>query len=788
MHVSRRSLLGGVAAISLLCAVSELSAFTHGTAFNGGRSQINLNFVYAGDFPFINVVKTGGDWNYASAPNLNGQVSPALRDINGYPTSIQSGGYYASAGIPSQTDRPGNYVCRWVGGDGTTVIRLPGTLVLGTNTGASGRFVFSVTTGTSLTYGVVTTGGGGAYVRDFAIMHIDDETDWLAGRIFGRQFMTVLRQAKFSDIRFLNWQEGNGDCTTTWASRKPTGYFQWGGYKWDPALWASAGTTNSGNDYSLTFGSGAPVDKQTIHLQFSADSTVTSTAGITVTDSSITGLPASVTWPAHGFSVGQLIGISGNSFNSGGPPAPMSTGRNYYVSNVIDVNHFNISLTSGGGSLSTTSSMTGTLQMCVPATLELNGTGKVPIKNQVGDAASSDPLLGDGKPLSAIGGVAVFGTVTYDADLNCWLLNGATASVFSRGIMNGVPPEICLQLALELGADPWFVAPYLAVDPMTDWHTELAKYCRYKQPSWMFPGFEGVNEQWNFANGFYGTRYGWAKANAHWGTTFDQHNWQGKTVSTIGQAVNAAYGGPVGAGYRVINGAQTAGFTSTAAANTNDPRMTSTKYVAQTPVQAGYTKTAAYLWTTDGCIANYFSPAAVGTATEVTMAANYAAAAGNAVLQAQIATAYVDTLAGAASGYNLAQQRVYLGFAVAWVQKYTNSAGNVIRLCFYEGGYSPDLSDLVSTNINILRLASKFVPDVGKAINGGTFDSGDVIAGNYNDCISAGGVRPSCFNLAGGSGATYINPIQSNIWSVLDPNVQVTPQPGQWLAIVAFNH
>ena len=152
-------------------------------------------------------------------------------------------------------------------------------------------------------------------------------------------------------------------------------------------------------------------------------------------------------------------------------------------------------------------------------------------------------------------------------------------------------------------------------------------------------------------------------------------------------------------------------------------------------------------------------------------------------LQLQIATAYVDTLGGAASGFNLAQNRIHFGFAFTWAQKFTNSAGNKIRMRAYEGGYSPDILGAAGADVNALRFASKFVVDVGKAIGGGTFDSGEVVAGNYADFLAAGEIGPSCFDLGGGSGSS----VGGNIWAVLDPNVYLTPQPAQLTAIAAFN-
>ncbi len=76
----------------------------------------------------------------------------------------------------------------------------------------------------------------------------------------------------------------------------------------------------------------------------------------------------------------------------------------------------------------------------------------------------------------------------------------------------------------------------LAIDPATDFMPSLAQFCRDNGPSWMVPRFEGPNELWNNAGGFYQTGYANAKATAYgWGADF--HNWYGKVLSVLGQAV-----------------------------------------------------------------------------------------------------------------------------------------------------------------------------------------------------------------------------------------------------------
>src|SRR6266403_372419 len=102
-------------------------------------------------------------------------------------------------------------------------------------------------------------------------------------------------------------------------------------------------------------------------------------------------------------------------------------------------------------------------------------------------------------------------------------------------------------------------------------------------PSWMISRCETSNELWNDFNPL--TQYAYQKAYVHWNTQFssgifDRADWVGKTASTMGQAVNAVYGGAVGAGYQILVGFQPANF-GTPGANGQTARIESTQYAVQ---------------------------------------------------------------------------------------------------------------------------------------------------------------------------------------------------------------
>jgi hypothetical protein len=659
---------------------------------NGGRSQINFNFLGNGSFPFLNLLKTpSAQWTLAD--NF-GYPAPDTLDANGYPTSISHGGVKVSIFVPTQTTRPGRYAVTWDSAGGTTTIIVQGFPVSGetgskSTTSSTGRYEFLPSNATTNNFqiGVATTG-----VSNMKLFHVDDETLINQGKMFGQKFLEIMRQGNCGVFRFLNWQQANQSNVTTWATRKPVDYVYYAD-EWRSSLYATPSgspMTNVGNDYSITFGSGGPTDKQTLHVNFNADPTVVS-ATVTYTS----GTPGTVNSVAHPFVNGDPVGLQETSSE----PPLLFRSVNYYVVNAT-ANTFQLALTPGGSAIAIGSGGAGTHTVVRLCTISLNGTGAVPIKDPNGFPNTGFSRL-------AFSLFTSYGTMTYDADLNSWLLYGASPTgIF--GLNNAVPIEVLFQLAVELGAHPWFVSPRFVLDPMTDWTARIAAYCIANAPSWMVPRFESVNEiTFNSSAGF-STSYAWSKAFAHWGVQFDPVNWQGKISSTLGQALNAAYGGAIdGTRYWAIAGVQTASFTSPGGGSMAAV-LSSTKYVAQAAApQSGYVKEAASNWLTHVCGANYWSPSVYNTATETTLAAAYA---GGDLTAAVTYANYSNSQP--VSGFNLAYVKRQFQNIYDWAHGVTNRNGYTIRTTCYEGGYSPDINvgeTLAKTN---LRIASKNVADM----------------------------------------------------------------------------
>jgi hypothetical protein len=230
--------------------------------FNGGRSQVNLNFLqFGGDYPFLNCLKSAQAWGLV---DNSGPPEPNTLDAEGYPISISHGGVYTTFFVPTQAERPGNYVITWSGNG--TVYCNSGTQVSGskTSTNGSGRYVLS-TTGNRIVVGISAIGS--PRIANMKVFHVDDEAAINAGQVFGARFKQKLAEANFGVIRFLNWQCGNDTNVTTWATRKPISYVFYSGHEFRANLYAGL-TRNSGTAYSATLEGFQLADKATATVKF----------------------------------------------------------------------------------------------------------------------------------------------------------------------------------------------------------------------------------------------------------------------------------------------------------------------------------------------------------------------------------------------------------------------------------------------------------------------------------------------------------------------------------------
>jgi hypothetical protein len=703
------SQIGSVQGISSATVTTAVA----GAPLNGHKVQENLNFLCLGDYPFINVVKCTTTMTYGDNSAF---VSPLSLDANGYPNnntdlSVHSG-YTLNTTWTPQSERPGNWVAA-VTGNG--VVQVPGTIIT-SNCGIQGSFQCTITSGSARVVfspaNASQISGNGAirvisvgspYITNIAMYHLDDEAAYNAALIAGepwggftQKFTSMLRQ-NAGVIRFLNWENSNSNIIATWGQRTPVGYIGYGIDQYQASLFLGA-TTNSGDDYSITcpstsycFNGAGPIDKQTIQLYFNANATSTP-AGVTIcgtTSPPLIGTPcgtlsstaAVVNWPSHGLTSGAPIGL-----NNCGQwlPLPLYAAQTLYVGTVIDANNFTVSAVSGGSAIALAATGNHVSpgggcggQALRVATLNLNISGAI----QVRDSSGSPLTFGNVCELYSCGSAGTnyaYCTLIFNAGFNVWLSQGCGNGAPRAGITASVPPEVELALATQVGAHPYFVAHYLTLDPMSDYIPSLAAYLASNKPSWMVPRQEVPNELGNTLN--QQTNYAANRATYYWNVSESfGDDWIGLIASTIGQAYNAAFGGPVdGTKYQVLVG------TWYNPGNAQKPRLNSNLYVNQTATglpQSGYTKSAASNWVNRVTYANYWGYSGEATALELYWATQYAQAGGNAILQETIANQMAGTASTSVSAVNASYVNTQ-AFAAA----FTNSAGKTITMTGYEGG------------------------------------------------------------------------------------------------------
>lgn len=573
---------------------------------------------------------TGGTGTYAlnisqtvasESMSCSGNAWPGDLDSNGYPTALNSGYVTTNIYVPDTSIVGANYVATWTG-NGT--IGIGGSILTGgnfTGSGGVGMAQFSIPAGGATFMSVFITA---LPVTNLVIFNASDQGDITAGKITGSKLRSRIAQARTPVWRNLNWSFGNATQVSSWAHRKPVGYVSYAGDEYKASLFAGdagngAGVTVSTNglDYSATLGSGSPTDKQIITFMINS---ATANPAKAMSDSPAlaltAGTPGVVTWNAHGFTGNEPIGFS-NDFH--GFNTPLDPYKTYYVvGSSVTANTFEISLTPGGAAIGWVGTSTGVVaaRLC---TLNLNGTGTVPIRDQLGAV-----FWPSGYNNQFV--VNTLYTSVYEVGVNAWMAYTIEALGGHFGLLNGVPPETFVQFCAELGCHPWFDSPYYACDPMTDWHIQLATYCKTNAPSWMIPRFETVNEPWN-TNTPAG-QIPLRMSDVNWGQQ-SMNDWIGKISSTIGQDLSSVYGTqPDGTRYWCIPNMQTG-------SGPQNDLMNCPLYTGQAAgPQTGYTKTPAKNWITHVCINQYFfynEYSSVNT-TASTAAGNNVLTVGNGVL------------------------------------------------------------------------------------------------------------------------------------------------------------
>lgn len=802
---------------------------------NPGRILQNPTFLnQSGGFEFLNQMKmaTGG-WTDGS----NNLLSPANQDANGYPTALGAGGSAWSTNVytPDTSVAGANYVVYWNG------------------------------TGTWSAYGAATFSGGGSGtnrgtftlpaapaqfspvqisalpVTNIAIMLATDEADFLAGKITGSKLRQRINQAKTPVWRNLNWWgTGSGNLTNvaSWADRKPAGYVSYSFDEYRSNIFAGT-TSNTGLAYTASLTGFTLQDKTKVMAFVNANENNATTIrssdgtplGIIHGNSDVTN-PNFIDWgQANGFTGNEPVGFNGFSL-----PAPLNQFTTYYVvGSSISGNLFKISATAGGAAITITGSTLTGVTAAQFSTLNVQGTGALVIRSTFGTVHQPNDL----SQLTA--GTGSIWTFIYDARFPAW-------HSFNNGLQNGVPPEVFMQFCQELGCHPWYDSPYYSVCPMTDWHFQLATYLKANKPSWMVPRFECINEPWNVFTPA-GTAPLWGSFfNVGWGGGYDEQNFIGMIVNTIGQDVSTVMGPPDGTNYHLIANVATQPATE-------PDVMNASTYLSVGPVQGatawrpgGYDNMhpTNYYLTHVACNQYFYTSGdeTAGNAQWLATAPSGAAAqqavidgflnTGDQFLNSNITTSFTATISGTALtvtafGTNSIAigQTIVTGAAAG--TKITAGSGSSWTVSISQTVSSP--TAMTSTALPPTTL-NNGIPTATAVNNGGGLAAclavyqviGPWAAGFINSAGKAIGMcgyeggyaaptdEPANFKLACKLGTnlgtyyaqnvnnffnqggtipaefTITGPVGStDDWSVL-LDIYMTPDPPQWVAIVGFNH
>lgn len=308
------------------CGGAVCSAFGNGVQVNNTGCS-TLTGQIAGTTLTVSAAPTGTGCTL----NAGIPVSGANVSVSKYGTPTYITGKSGSASCPS---------CTGTGGTGTYLVNISqtaasATMVLGWRIETNVTTPQATTTSDSWFMKLTATGAGTLQGANFAMLYNgaggagtgDEAAYWasatpcgsgqacIVGALFKQRVKT---QANFAVLRDLDWlgSSNAGNCTL-WSTRKPIGYFSWGQiyesrnapagtetytvagqvytiphpgqYVDATGTGASGGTVsyNAGTDtYSITLGTGAPVDKQTILMMPPATGTVNSLISIDGTTSS----------------------------------------------------------------------------------------------------------------------------------------------------------------------------------------------------------------------------------------------------------------------------------------------------------------------------------------------------------------------------------------------------------------------------------------------------------------------------------------------------------------------
>lgn len=698
-------------------------------AHNGMPSQLNLWFQQiAGDFMFINMLKSSQIFALSDFSNC---PAPDTLNSNGYPISVSNGGVASVCYVPTQAERPGQYVVKFTADASGRTVNMDFAAYTSTGAGTH-RALF--TPGSARLFWEIKTVG----VSNLVVCHVDDEAAYDAGARFTTKFLTAV--SKFGLIRFLDSQLANISNVRYWADRKPIDYVYYFGDEFRASVYGGV-TTNSGDDYTVTAPSGwaGLVDKAMVSLKFNAT--------------------ASGNLPRLRVGVGgtykQICRPYGDAMNSDVRPTV-----NGYATLVYDAD-LDVWLKFGGSGAEGAVFLTNGIppEMLVQLCEEIGAHPWF-----VPPFLTCDPLTDFMPSLAAYchgRGTSTWMKPTYEAGPNeTWNSAGGfygTRYAWNKGDRRWVTPHTVTMTIASPCVVSW-----------TGHGMSAGTKFRFKTtgalPTGVLPnqeyqvvatGLTADSFRFSIDGGATTVNSSGTQSGTHsaWAQNFLENDWYGMGTTRLGKALDTEYAG------NRTKYALFIGCWAAIGSAYHNRRLAATYYVAET----GNAGDAARLWATDLGPAIYFGPSIYGSGTESTMATAYAAA-GTPAQRLKIANDYASDCLNPGSA--LTQIKATIDDYAAY------AAANGLGLMSYEGGYSPDTG--AGATIDTLRLASKNAPVMRR-----------ILSEVYEYYRTKGGKFPSCYMLSGSETVASGEAPRSVIWSIDDPNIYA-PKSEQRYAIEAF--
>lgn len=343
------------------------------------RSHYNVNSFNISDYMWINHAQTGDNNINTSGTSFQTTTKPFFNmlDSNGWPNDAALASLawdISGVRLPASAQFAGPYVITW-DGDGQVEMVFGGVTwtedVSSTNYTKIGNGRWSNTTGLKPRIIVTHSGLTGNLpisvialatsstnnLRNFAIYRLDDETDYLAGKLFRAAVKQQYINYNPSAIRFMDWLGVNGGLIHRWEHRALPGQSGFTLGNWLAGVRYSNNTVGT-NLMTLAAEASTPASMQHGEVALCrigagmARATAFGVAISAITKSALGGVVTTST--VHGFSTGDTVYFNMSSNIPGQAPAGM-TQLDCRAYKVVVIDTLNFSLQTRAGAVLDTS-------------------------------------------------------------------------------------------------------------------------------------------------------------------------------------------------------------------------------------------------------------------------------------------------------------------------------------------------------------------------------------------------------------------------------------------------